>query len=352
MSLIKPNLSDSGDNPRQDDAAVWLALFDRGLSKEEQEKFIDWLAVDPLHAESFYENLVVWQEFDELEQWKPEHSNYPNPDLLVTNSANTNGYRLWQISGIAAILILGLLSIFYFISGGSQSNRYLAKNEYALSYERHVLEDGTTVELNTGAQATVHFSTAERRVKLLSGEAHFTVTENPSRPFVVEAGDTFVRAVGTAFNVKLSPSRIEVLVTEGKVRLEPIAEETPEGDARRGTLLAVPTLLTEGQRAVHATMEAGFNPEIMKIAEEEIEQRLLWKDQVLSFESEPLRKVILEFNRRNHTQLIITDESIKDLEISAALKPNNLTGFVKLLEFSSGIKAEYRDSGAIYLSKK
>jgi transmembrane sensor len=54
-----------------------------------------------------------------------------------------------------------------------------------------------------------------------SGEAHFFVEKDPQRPFVVNAAGIDVRAVGTAFNVRIDPAAVEVLVTEGRVRVDP-----------------------------------------------------------------------------------------------------------------------------------
>ena len=68
----------------------------------------------------------------------------------------------------------------------------------AVGYESRALDDGTVVELNGGAEIEVQFTAAERRLRLVRGEAHFQVAKNPLRPFVVEAGGVAVRAVGTA----------------------------------------------------------------------------------------------------------------------------------------------------------
>src|SRR5581483_9214616 len=88
-------------------------------------------------------------------------------------------------------------------------------------YERQTLADGSVVELNGNTQVQVAYSPAERRVRLVQGEAHFTVAKNKRRPFWVEAQGVSVRAVGTAFNVRLDPQRVDVLVTEGRV---PVAQ--------------------------------------------------------------------------------------------------------------------------------
>jgi transmembrane sensor len=50
------------------------------------------------------------------------------------------------------------------------------------------------------------------------------VAKNPTRLFVVRACGVDVRAVGTAFNVKLTGPQLEVLVSEGTVH---ISQQTP-----------------------------------------------------------------------------------------------------------------------------
>ncbi|WP_447414957.1 FecR family protein, partial [Clostridium perfringens] len=57
----------------------------------------------------------------------------------------------------------------------------------------------------------------QRFVRMLKGEAHFDVAHNPARPFIVKAGDSTLRAVGTAFNVRLRPELTELTVIEGRV---------------------------------------------------------------------------------------------------------------------------------------
>src|SRR5688500_14994795 len=79
--------------------------------------------------------------------------------------------------------------------------------------ETRTLPDGSVVELNAGAELALEFNSALRRVTLVRGEAHFQVTKNPERPFVVRAGNAEVRAVGTAFAVQLGTGLVDVLVT-------------------------------------------------------------------------------------------------------------------------------------------
>src|SRR5690606_39177778 len=86
--------------------------------------------------------------------------------------------------------------------------------------DRSVLADGSVVELRPGAQIAVDFTDQVRRLTLISGEAHFQVSKDPTRPSVVAAAGIEVRAVGTAFFVELAAATVEVVVTEGSVAIE------------------------------------------------------------------------------------------------------------------------------------
>src|SRR3984893_17167442 len=82
------------------------------------------------------------------------------------------------------------------------------------------MPDGSHVTLNTDSQIRIALTDTERRVELGHGEAFFEVSKDPKRPFVVRAGDKRVIAVGTKFSVRREGDDIEIVVTEGKVRVE------------------------------------------------------------------------------------------------------------------------------------
>jgi transmembrane sensor len=86
--------------------------------------------------------------------------------------------------------------------------------------ERRALPDGSVAEINPGSQMAVEFTAAQRRVVLRSGEAHFQVVPDASRPFVVAAGGIEFRAVGTAFAIQLSGTKVEMVVTQGEVAVD------------------------------------------------------------------------------------------------------------------------------------
>lgn len=64
------------------------------------------------------------------------------------------------------------------------------------------LSDGTRIRLNTDTALKVRFDKGVRRVELRRGQAFFDVAHDRAHPFIVVAGDTVVRAIGTRFDVR------------------------------------------------------------------------------------------------------------------------------------------------------
>lgn len=325
-------------------AADWLVRRDRGLTAAEQDEFFQWLASDPRHGEWFARQQRTWKDFNQLAQWRPEHSAEPNPDLLAKGPAFSNSGRLagssrrasrwpvWTVLAIAASLALAVA----WQRTGFHRPVAAPMTAVAQSYERRALPDGSVIELNRGSVIEVNYLPAERRVRLVQGEASFTVTKNHERPFIVRAGGVDVRAVGTAFNVRLDARSVEVLVTEGRVRVDDAA--------RGGSLLTAATpeevpLLVAGQKViVEAAPIAAVAAET--VSPGEMERLLRWKPVVLEFNSLPLGEVVAQFNRANRVQLVLADPTLAGLPIVASFRSDNVEGFVRLLELTSGVRVE------------
>jgi transmembrane sensor len=214
-----------------------------------------------------------------------------------------------------------------------------------------VLADGTVVELNGAAVIVSDYTATERRIRLERGEAHFTVTKDAARPFTVTAAGVTVRAVGTAFNIRLADAAVEVLVTEGRVSLQP--PPAPVADAGSGPAqpAAPERLLAARQRAVVATAPSAAAPEIAALTPGEIARVLAWQHRLVNFTATPLGEVVAAFNRRNATQLILADPALAALRVSASLRSDNVPGFVELLETGFGVRAERRGDSEILLSR-
>ncbi|MFO1446735.1 MAG: FecR domain-containing protein [Opitutaceae bacterium] len=215
------------------------------------------------------------------------------------------------------------------------------------------LPDGSVATLNGDARITVEFSPLERRVFLVQGEAHFEVVKNPQRPFLVRAGDVTVRAVGTAFNVRLADNSVEVIVTEGRVRIEGTQALTAAPATASPSYGPPPDCpqLTAGER-VSVVMRAGEWPQpvqVVTLVPQEIEQALAWQTTRLVFNETALAAVVEAFNAHNERKLELADEQLRVRTLTGVFRADNLDGFVRLVEASIDVRAERTPSGSFRL---
>ena len=316
------------------EAAEWVAKRVKGFSPKEQDAFFDWLATDPRHSDWYGRHMKTWKQLDQLAQWKPEHSKRPNQDLLKYHMTRT---RWAWLGGIAAALALMGAFWFTFSVSPPDDMETFSGNLVANSYESHVLPDGSIVELNRGAALKVDYTPEMRRVELVSSEAHFDVAKNLHRPFVVRAGGVDFRAVGTAFNVKLTGDSVELLVTEGRVQMSVLDSIADQGSPE---LSHYTREVVAGQRTVAPLVEDTPIAEVAEISALEARELLAWKPELLDFDDVPLSEVVEEFNRRNTVQLEFLDPEIGDEPIVASFHTTNVNHFVELLEWTFDVKSE------------
>lgn len=322
------------------EAAEWLTRHDRGLTAAEQDEFFQWRAADPRHGEWFARHRAGWRRLDAIADWRPEHGAEPNPDVLARPIRRRWGRPVF-LTALAAALALAAVGLW------PRGPVFSAPLAAAGGYERRTLDDGSVAELNHGAEIEVNFSAAERRVVLRRGEALFTVAKNPARPFIVRARDVDVRAVGTAFTVRLDAASVEILVTEGKVQVAPPAPAATASAAVAPAPAPAP-LVVAGERAL-VTLAAPTSPAISKTTPAQLARVRAWQPQLLDFSSTPLVYVLAELNRRNRVQITLADPTRAHVPIVASIRSDNIEGFVTLVTVAAGLRPERRGDYEIVL---
>jgi transmembrane sensor len=216
-------MSNANGRSIDDIALQWfVTLRDDDVTDAQRRTFSEWRAADPAHEKACAELEQIWGRLDTL---APQHIPVlPNPETLsglFYTRASQRSPQGWRRVAVAAVvaLILGL---------GWQAIPEGLLADYRTSVgERRViaLDDGSQVELASSSALDVGFSGSQRKVRLVTGEAFFTVAKDPARPFVVEAQDGQVAVLGTAFNIRIT-SEVAVSVTHNSVEVT-AAHHTP-----------------------------------------------------------------------------------------------------------------------------
>lgn len=215
-----------------------------------------------------------------------------------------------------------------------------------ISPARLALPDGSVLEQREGAAVEMAYTPGERRVVLQRGTASFHVAKDATRPFVVEAGNLRVKAVGTVFSVERGERGIEVLVTEGRVAIGTSAKFSadPSLDA-----LALASVGAGEVAAVTGDVMSAPDVSVTKLTPSEVATRDEWRVPRLRFSATPLIEVIAEFNERNRRQLVLADDSLAGLQLSGILRADNLDGLLARLRNDFGVETDAAADGTIRL---
>jgi transmembrane sensor len=306
------------DDPIEEVASDWLTLRAEGFSSAQKREFERWCRADPRHAAAVARLEAACALLEKMPLVRAELQ--PVVEFPVKSRGAVLAKKFPVLRAACALAAAVALAAI----GWWQWNRPQPSAQiYATSaggYERVVLADGSVIELNANSEVSVDLLPNERRVALLQGEAHFTVAHDTARPFIVSAQGVAVRAVGTAFNVRLGSNAVEVLVTEGKVAVSDAGPALAAGlsrserDVRNGrptsgspTFLAANerALITFGQPKSAVPVPSAPAPVVEKITADAMREALSWQERKLVFSETPLRDVVVQFNRRNRLQLVL-----------------------------------------------
>ncbi len=311
-------------------AADWAARLDRGVLSPEDESALDaWLAGDPRRAGAFARARAVSLYSERAKALGPNF----DPEAFKPNAVAFSPARrrlLWGTAAAAGI-------------GGAVLAGYglMARGEIYTTRRGEMrvvpLADGSVVNLNTASRIQVLYTKTQRTIHLDQGEALFDVAKDAARPFIVYAGDTAVRAVGTSFSVlRLADAPVQVLVREGVVEIDRAA--------------AAPIRLSANMRAVAplATAVEALQPiKTMTVAPAEVERAVAWREGRIAFEGETLRQAVQDFSRYSDTRIVIDDPSVADEEITGLFQANDPVGFAQAAATSLSLHADIGDNQVV-----
>ena len=196
-------------------------------------------------------------------------------EKLQTKKLNWNFSFLTTLTGIAAMLIVGITIFWFYSQQDSERLTYenqVKKSEKALTEfindsevsKKITLPDGSFVELKKNSRISypTDFEKDKRDV-YLKGEAFFNVVRNPKKPFIVHSRELQTEVLGTSFNVKAyDDDIINVSVKTGKVKVSKLNDE------QNGTILEAKIIkLLPNQQAVYSRKGDLFNKKIVEAPE-------------------------------------------------------------------------------------
>ena len=355
------------------EAREWLIRLDGDddLSVNEKASLHAWANRSEQHQQELARITQFWSEASVLTELSipiQNEAQRTQKNRAMSLAAWLSGFRSLRYGG--ALSLVGILAVMFFSFNVYNNALNTATNGIYTTgvgeLQTHVLADGSVIRINTNSQVEVNFNTEARNIRLLRGEAHFEVSHNRRWPFDVYAGVGRVKAVGTAFSVRLDIDRVEVIVSEGRVELA-LPTSSVNGSSKD---LSAPAILQSVGR-LDKNQIAQFNNYIdtaqEKVAggsqlsvkklnvntlhEVELGRQLAWREGFLVFDAQPLSQVVAEVSRYTALNITILDEELNTLKIGGRFKIGEMDAMFDVFENNFGITVSRIDEKTIQLKK-
>jgi transmembrane sensor len=393
-----------------EEASEWFVDFRVGdVDAQAREAFDEWLRRSPEHIRAYMEIAKTYVELPALQSAGPidvdaliayAHSGenvvpFDNGGAASTNEPpaplvppNYGGMRVKRAGRSPRtryrFLAAASCALVFVIVGALwwRSERYPTYNTDIGERRSITLADGSTVDLNARSLIRIEFSSGERRVELLDGQALFQVAKDKNRPFTVRSGDATVRAVGTEFDVYRKANGTTVTVLEGRVAVysnvrgdatTPLPGSTPTA-ASSHAVAQTPLPVRTAAAPVSSSRAPDFEPQIPSAsgladpsgsaglllsageqvtvtpwqglpapAHVDVAAATAWTERRLVFEGARLSDVVQEFNRYNRRQLVLEGAQLSDFHVSGVFSSTDPTALIRFLRAQPGMKLTESD---------
>lgn len=244
----------------------------------------------------------------------------------------------------AALLVLAMGSLFYLTMksqisthrAGPQEVHYITSPE---QQQRITLEDGTEIRLNESSEIRISDRVVDgvRRV-WLEGEAYFDVAPNPSRQFVVEANQSAIRVLGTAFNIRsrAGEPNVQVAVMQGRVSFGGVDEN-------------------ESEQVILQRGEYGFmdlRDRSITVDDYGVENYLSWLRGRLNFQDQSLEQICTQLNRLYELTCSFETESFRELRLTADFSNDSIDKTLLVIALSLDIGYERKANGIRWVPRE
>lgn len=337
---------DESDTTAAMKADAWARRLANGpLSADEARAFNQWMAAGPENEARFQaakalirelkhvaasETYANWMKLEERER------NRSSRFIAFLTRPFAAGPR-WALTGLPVVATLVLA---VFVALPREASVPVAPPAETVATQvaevRTVeLPDGSSVTIGAASSIDVAYGDNERRVILSAGEAFFEVEKDADRPFIVAAGNTLVRVLGTKFDVSLGTDAIDVAVSEGRVEVIRTERDDPriEEDDIKHVLIA-------GQKVT-----APRRGQVRPVSHIDAGDVASWRRGELQWADTPIRDIIADLNRYSPNAVILEARGTGDLEYTLAVQADEVDEAVALIAASLDLKVIERANG-------
>jgi transmembrane sensor len=290
---------------RLQDASEWVQRLNESNAEEVADQWMQWCGADPLNLPAFERMQHLWNALPEA------RATTLHPVLNRPKHRN-------RLIAMAACVVL-LLGVAGWFAWQYSDEQVLVT---AVGEQRRItLADGSHLDLAPGSRVITHFTLAKRDVRLERGQAFFQVAHKSTRPFIVHTNNLTVTAVGTEFDVRISPDATAVTVMEGRIKVSPDAETMDQGGTRTEIIRADIGQRVTFSKSAHQFSVGTVDPKVASS----------WRGGTLQFVGESLEDVVGVINRYSTTHIVVAP-ALQQTRFTGTVLPTTVRDWFKALE--------------------
>lgn len=308
-----------------DQAVHWFAKARLGsMTPAQWQVFEQWRAADPEHDRCYRELETAWSLADQLP------AREMRAVLDMEDAVPVARRRRLLLGGGVSLALAAGAAVYWHDAPLLYQESFRTRKGERRQFQ---LPDGSLLDLNTATRAKVAFYEDRRAVKLICGEALFTVRRDAARPFTVVAGRTDVRATGTRFGVRKDKEDVTVSVEGGSVDFS-----------------AGPWWRRDHVRLRAGDVSRWVEGDLAPPYQDDVATRLAWQQGRLVFRDMPLAQLAAELNRYVNQSIQVVDVRVARLRVSGTLDIDEPRAALELLPDIAPVALVPRRDGSIVLA--
>jgi len=311
------------------DERIYILLSKHFLRETTQEEENEIQLFKAENAEEYFVLKKLWKtnnihikEYNTEAAWRRVKPTPNQTTKFLNDNKLTLGKALRYLAAAAAIILLSIFAYQFFQNHSNTPQKQLVFNTVQ-GKQMINLADGSKIWLNDGATLTYpdSFDDSLRQVSL-TGEAWFEIAKNPKKPFEVKAINSFVRVLGTTFNVRTDSFYTQVVVETGKVRVSSF-------DKSKNVIIT------------HGWSAKVDNKKVEKYASNNANY-LSWKTGKFDFNNSNLIDIVRELNDYYGDSIVIEATNLSDSKLTAKFDNTPLKDIISIIELTCDCNIEHK----------
>jgi ferric-dicitrate binding protein FerR (iron transport regulator) len=312
-------------------------------SPEEQQQLRQWMDHSEENKKYFgdfrfvHDKAVASHKYQKVDVDKAWNSIYGQIRQKKSIKTQVKGlsvpfYRTNFFRVAASITLIIGISLFFYI----YLNKNFKTSEFTAivsidSTLTHTFKDNTKVVLNRKTKITYKNDLKRKQRELhLSGEAYIEVEHSEKIPLIVVAEETFIKDIGTSFNIKAYPDSniVEVYVESGEV-----------------------VFYTQSDPGIHlAKGETGIYNKDLKVfnkLQTPNTNVLSYKTHLFVFQNTRLADVVIALNSVYSQKITIGNTNLYDCAINVTFSNETMGNIVDIIAETLGLQVKTTENGYI-----